>query len=85
MFIINLIFRGCLISAPKFPLGLNPRTCCLQMWLLSCFYFFLWIASFFFIIHVETEPRSASMTSCTLTVMASTKELLGAVCSLGLF
>lgn len=80
MFIINLIFRGCLISVPKFPLGLNPRTCCLQMWLLSFFvlFCFLWAAGFF-IIHVETEPRSASMTGCTLTVMASTKELLGAV------
>lgn len=35
MLIINLIFRGCLISALKFPQGLNLRTCCLQMWLLS--------------------------------------------------
>lgn len=48
-------------------------------------FFFMDSKFFFFIIHVETEPRSASMTSCTLTVMASTKELLGAVCSLGLF
>lgn len=80
MFIINLIFRGCLISAPKFPLGLNPRTRCLQMWLLSCFVsYFLNGQQNFFIIHVETEPRSASMTGCTLTVMASTKVLLGAV------
>lgn len=39
----------------------------------------------FFIIHVETEPRSASMTGCTLTVMASTKELLGAVGGWGWF
>ena len=89
MFIINLIFRGCLISAPKFPQGLNLRTCCLQMWLLSffvvfCFFFFYWAAEFF-IIHVETEPRSAPMTGWTLTVTASTKGLLGAVGSWDLF
>lgn len=77
MFIINLIFRGCLISAPKFPQGLNLRTCCLQMWLLSFFCFFFNGQQSFFIIHVETEPRSAPMTGWTLTVMASTKGCWG--------